>query len=180
VRNRFSSLLVFLGVICLLYGSYLAYLRYAPGKLAFASYPAESSAEYSLQHAAPTQLHIPSMEVNLPVVPSTITGNRWETSNTGVSHLSLSPVPGEKGNSILYGHNRAYLLGNLHKIEPGETIQITFSDNTVKSFIVEYTRIVNPDEVEVIEQTDDIRITLYTCTGFLDLKRFVVVAKLQS
>ncbi|OGK49655.1 hypothetical protein A3A55_02715 [Candidatus Roizmanbacteria bacterium RIFCSPLOWO2_01_FULL_40_14] len=180
MSNRISSLLVLIGVASLLYGSYLAYVRYTPGKLAFASYPSEFIVEYPVKQATPTQLRIPGIEVNLPVVPSTITSNRWETSNTGISYLALSPIPGEKGNSILYGHNWASILGKLPKINPGEIIQISFSDNTTKTFIVEYTHTVNPDEVEVIEQTEDIRITLYTCIGFLDSKRFVVVAKLQS
>lgn len=89
-------------------------------------------------------------------------------------------MPGEPGNSILYGHNWTSLFGNLPKTKPGERVDIGFSDGSMQQFIVEYTSIVSPDEIEIIEQTEDTRITLYTCTGFLDSKRFVVVAKLPE
>ena len=36
---------------------------------------------------------------------------------------------------------------------------------------------VYPNQTEVIEETDDETLTLYTCSGFADSKRLIVVAK---
>jgi sortase (surface protein transpeptidase) len=50
------------------------------------------------------------------------------------------------------------------------------NDGVKKEFKVEYTATVDPSQTYIIDNTKDTRITLYTCTGFLDSKRFVVVA----
>ena len=39
---------------------------------------------------------------------------------------------------------------------------------------------VKPNAVEILESADDSRLTIYTCSGFLDTARFVVVAKKAS
>ncbi|MCR4263523.1 MAG: sortase [Candidatus Roizmanbacteria bacterium] len=179
MKKRISNLFIIAGVLFLLYSSYLWYLRYSPNKLSFTSYPSGNTSQVTV-YAQPVHLNIPGIGISTAIVVSNIVNDVWEISNTSVSYLNPSPVPGQQGNSILYGHNWTSILGNLPKTKPGETIQISFSDGTTKNFIVEYTRVVNPDEVEVIKQTEDIRITLYTCTGFLDSKRFVVVAKIAS
>ncbi|MBI4136983.1 sortase [Candidatus Roizmanbacteria bacterium] len=179
MRKHISYLFITLGVFFLVYGSYLFYLRYSPNKLSFTSYIPDNSTQVATD-AQPIELNIPDLNINTSITSSTIKNDIWETSSTGVSYLNLSPVPGEKGNSILYGHNWTSTLGNLYKIKPGETIQITYADNSTKNFVVEYTSVVTPDETDIIEQTSDTRLTIYTCTGFLDSKRFVVVAKLQS
>ncbi len=118
--------------------------------------------------------------MDLEIIPSKITNNTWEATSQGVSHLSSSPIPGEKGNSILYGHNWTNLLGNLTKIKPGAEINIILKNREKKIFIVEYVSIVGPNDTQILADTDDTRITLYTCTGFLDAKRFVVTALLKS
>ena len=118
--------------------------------------------------------------MDLEIIPSKITNNTWEATSQGVSHLSSSPIPGEKGNSILYGHNWTNLLGNLTKIKPGAEINIILKNREKKIFIVEYVSIVGPNDTQILADTDDTRITLYTCTGFLDSKRFVVTALLKN
>ena len=94
-----------------------------------------------------------------------------------MSYLATSPLPGHKGNSILYGHNWKSLLLDLPKVKPGQSVFITNHNGTKQRFIVEYTAVVDPSQTYIIDATNDTRITLYTCTGFLDSKRFVVVAK---
>lgn len=108
--------------------------------------------------------------------PAQIENNKWEATTKGVSYLVTSPVPGNAGNSIIYGHNWGNLLGSLSKIKPGQKIEIVLDDNEKRTFIVEHTSIIGPDQTSVLEDTSDRRITLYTCTGFLDSKRFVVTA----
>ena len=64
-------------------------------------------------------------------------------------------------------------------MKPGDRIEIAFSDGSIREFVVAYTTTVNPGQVEILKDSEDSRLTLYTCTGFLDSKRFVVTAKLK-
>ena len=124
----------------------------------------------------PKSIEIPSIQLNLPIVPSIINGKSWQTTKAGISYLQSSAVPGQKGNSIMYGHNWTSILGNLTKVKPGQIIIVTMNNRERKTFRVAFTAVVTPDQSYVIDDTKDIRLTLYTCTGFLDSKRFVVVA----
>jgi len=89
-----------------------------------------------------------------------------------------SPIPGRIGNSIFYGHNWTSLLGNLVNAKPGQEISIAFGSGEIERFKISYVQVVKPSQTDILNQTNDRRITLYTCTGFLDSKRLVVVANL--
>jgi LPXTG-site transpeptidase (sortase) family protein len=80
----------------------------------------------------------------------------------------------------LYGHNWSALLGSLPKIKPGDKIKIILSNGQEKNFVVKYTSIVAPSDTKILSDSADSRITLYTCAGFLDSKRFVATALLKN
>lgn len=172
--NLASRLLIFTGVAFLIFGAYLIFERYNPQKLGFDNAP--SSSFTSSAGTFPREIIIASLSIRLPVYPAQIENNKWEATTKGVSYLVTSPVPGEVGNSILYGHNWNSLLGRLPSIKPGEEIKIVYDDKTIKTFVIQYTSIVDPSAAEILASSGDSRITLYTCSGFLDSKRFVVTA----
>lgn len=124
----------------------------------------------------PVSIAIPSLRISLPVYPSTIENGKWQDTKDGVSFLTSSTAPGVGGNSIFYGHNWPSLLGNLTKIKPGDKIFVTLSEKGMQVYTVKYITVVTPDQTHILDTTSDSRLTLYTCTGFLDSKRFVVTA----
>ena len=163
-----STVLSFLlGLGFLAYGSILVWERYTP-------LPESQVASQTASGRA--QIDIPSARIILPIYPATITDNRWEITKSGVSYLSTSPKPGARGNSVLYGHNWPRLLGRLTLVKPGDAVLIKGEDGKVVRFIVTYVFTVRPDQTEIFADTSDSRITIYTCTGFLDSKRLVVTA----
>jgi len=168
-----------LGISLILFGSFLVFQRNNPNRVAFAKSDISLATSVENKTFLPKHIHIPSINIDLPIYISEIKNNEWEVTDKGVSYLKTSVIPGEIGNSILYGHNWSNLLGNLTKIKTGEVIEITFEDNTKKEFIVNLIQEVKPDDVSILNSTNDKRITIYTCTGFLDTKRFVVVAILK-
>ncbi len=170
------------GIMLILASIYLYTQRLTPVNLVMKSYqPVRRSSilnEKSQQIPSypPEYIEIPDLKIKLPIIPSKIMNGKWETTSKGVSYLDSSPIPGDTGNSVLYGHNWEKLLGKLIKIKPGARIVITYSDGSAKNFIAEYTGTVKPDQIGILNQTADKRLTIYTCTGFLDSMRFVVVA----
>lgn len=174
MRNTASLPFFVLGILCITFGFYLVYLRYSPKSLAFENTTLNTQSSHA---TLPYIIKIPSISVALPIVPSKIENNKWETTSHGVSFLTQSSKPGNPGNSVYYGHNWGSILGDLTKVKTGDTIEITMSTGKTHTYEVEYTATVDPTQTSVVSDTGDTRLTIYTCTGFLDTKRFVVVAK---
>src|SRR3989344_1552621 len=161
-----SKILILTGIGLLIFGSYLIFQRYNPQRLGFNNIPPMAFVPQA--GIFPKEVTIKNLGIRLLVYPARIKDNKWEATTKGVSYLVTSPVPGDRGNSIIYGHNWSNLLGKLPKIKPGEKIEVLFDNNKKRTFIVENTSVVSPDQTSVLEGTSDKRITLYTCTGFLD------------
>ena len=169
----------FFGLTCLFLAGLLIWQRTNPNRLKFNLRQPPQETTASASHL-PISLVIKDLNLKLPIIPATLTGDRWPTTNQGVSYLTSSPVPGDTGNSVLYGHNWPNLLGPITKLKPGQQLEVTFSDQSSQSFTIAYTAVVTPDQTHILDQSSDSRLTLYTCIGFLDRKRFVITAIPQS
>ena len=177
MRNFLANFLIFFGIILLIVSSYSLWQRYNPNRLAFeVADDSISSVSLVMEGSEPANLLIQDLDINLIVFPALLDKNRWDTTTKGVSYLTSSVRPGNIGNSIFYGHNYKNILGNLQEARPGQIIDIKVKDGSWKKYRIEYIQTVNPDQVGLLKQTEDKRLTLYTCTGFLDSKRLVVTA----
>lgn len=178
-RDRIAFLLVAVGCIMIVASN--LYFVYKQNTLWFGRAPKSSAIELSQTQAnQPIRIKIDSLSISLPITEGYIENNRWDVSENGVSHLNISAYPQTPGNIILYGHNKTSILGKLVNIKQGATITLKTRDQKEYSYKVEKTLIVSPSNVEILESHNKEMITLYTCTGFADLKRFVVVAKPTS
>ncbi len=174
-----SKIFILLGIFCYALGIYNIWLSVDPNRLSFGKYTyAQTTSQDNKQF--PEKIIIKDLKIDLNLIPSHVVNNKWETTDLGASYLVTSPIPGEMGNSIIYGHNWASLFGNLPYITPGEEMQIKYTDNSIKTFVVKYTSTVTPDASTILAPSKDKRITLYTCSGFLDSQRFVAVAVLKE
>lgn len=112
--------------------------------------------------------------------------------NDGFWHFPTSVFPGEKGNVVVIGHRFLHLpprkdtLFNLEDIKIGEKIIISQTEeNTGQTnsltYIVVEIKEVQPNDVSVIQEAQDYRLTLITCTPlWTSEKRLVVIAKLDK
>lgn len=128
------------------------------------------------QNSLPIRIIIPSLSINLPVTPSRIINNRWEISEKTASYGLGSAIPGIVGNSVIFAHARYGMFGNLRNIKKDEKIYILTKQNWYEYKVVQ-TKVVLPTDIEVIKQTEDETLTLYTCSGFADTKRLIVQGK---
>lgn len=124
-------------------------------------------------------MHIKSYPVGIDVniKPSAISKGVWAIHPHDANYLISSARIGDKGNIILYGHNKNEIMGPLRYIKEGAMIEILGSDGKNYKYVVSKTDTVSPDNLSYIENTSDETLTLYTCIGILDSKRFIVVAK---
>jgi len=144
-------------------------------KYSFAYQPVAHASKKGL----PTFIAIKDNNIFLPVKETIIQNGVWQISGDGASHLATSSRPGENGTIIVYGHNTLAEFGSLPFISIGETIVVSTADGKTYTYTVTKTVVVDPTDVSVLKNQHGETLVLYTCYGFADLKRFVVVAKPQ-
>lgn len=176
--NKIQGLvLITIGVI--LISIYVFWKGYNAKILSFTySYPQEIVSEI-VNEKQPTYIHIPSLNIDLNVTEGKIVDGVWEISNIGASHLNQSNNPGDGGNVVIYGHNKKSILGPILSIKKGSEIKLETREGTTYKYEVTNTVIVKPNEIEYVLPKNREVLTLYTCTGFADSRRFIVVANLN-
>lgn len=129
------------------------------------------------QSSNPVSINVAAIGLNLSIEESRIVNGVWEISYRGASHLDKSADPGEAGNIVIYGHNKNSLFGPIRWLKEGDLIEIKSEEGTLYNYRVAKIVITTPDDIEYVLSKSEEILTLYTCTGFADSKRFIVVAK---
>lgn len=172
--------LIFIGVglFCFLLITSLHIYRYYQQRiLSFETIPQLTRG--SQESLYPTRIVINRLKIDLPVAISVIKAGIWEISDIGASYLVGSGIPGKNGNVVIYGHNKKNLFGPILWLKSGDEIQINSSEQEFRYLVTEV-RNVTPAQVEVLLPSKEATLTLYTCNGLFDSKRFVVSARLQE
>lgn len=107
-------------------------------------------------------IEIPSIKLSQPLVE----GISDEVLQYFLGHFPESAKPGENGNFSVAGHrvsDYADVFINLYKVEKGDEVIVKTKD---KKYIYEVTDnfIVNPENIEVLDDTKDATMTFITCT----------------
>lgn len=109
----------------------------------------------------------------------------------GIVHYPETALPGRPGNTYIFGHSSDYLLtkGNyknvfvlLPNIELGAEIKITDPQGKLYTYVVTETKVVGPQDLEVLSQFNNERKLLTLQTSYpigTALKRYIVVAELK-
>ena len=139
-----------------------------------------------------TRLVIPAMGVDAPVVLAPIVGRTWKIDDLGteiVGHLEGTASPGDPSNVVLAAHvTTAHLVygpfAGLGKLERGSEI-IVYSGEDAFTYIVDYRRLVERTDIEVVYPTTAGQVTLITCNNWSDEKktyqeRLIVVGHLAG
>jgi sortase A len=132
-------------------------------------------------------------EVNTTVIVNSIEvegkifeGLNSRTMDNGFWHFPTSQLPGTKGNFVVIGHRYAKLppskdtFFNLDKVKVGDRVEVKQS-NDEYTYIVTSTKEVDKNDISVIKDYSDYRLTLITCSPLWSSdKRLVITAKLDK
>lgn len=124
----------------------------------------------------PAKIIIPRLNIDLPVIEAKVVDGYWELSENTASFGLGSAFLGDSGNSVIFAHARDHLFGPLKRIIPKDKIYV-LSKKHYYNYEVTEIKTVYPNQTEVVDKTSDERLTLFTCSGFLDSQRLIVVAK---
>lgn len=86
------------------------------------------------------------------------------TLDLGAGHVPGTPLPGGRGNVSFAGHRNTDFRG-LRNIEVGHSIYVETEDSTYL-YRVSETRVVEPEQVEVVASRGRDELTLVTCHPF--------------
>lgn len=119
---------------------------------------------------------IPKINVTAAVAE----GSDMDTLKSAVGHFEGTALPGEKGNFAVAGH-RNYTYSEYFKradeLENGDEIIVRNKKGEFK-YKVTGKKIVEPEDVEVLDPTEDATLTIVTCTPGAT-KRLIVNGKLE-
>jgi sortase A len=127
---------------------------------------------------AVAQIRIPDIGVDKIVVE----GVQVSDLKRGPGHYPDSPLPGQPGNAAIAGHRTTYgaPFNRVDELEPGDEILVTTVQGAFRYEMREQL-IVSPDEVEVLDDFGDNRLTLTAChPKYSARQRIVIVAELTG
>jgi sortase A len=123
-----------------------------------------------------TRVSIPKINLDLIVVE----GTNHKALRLGPGHLQDTPLPGEMGNSVISAHRDTFFR-HIYELSNGDEIQVR-RDGRTYTFQVVGKKIVEPNDVSVVQNSADARLTLITCypTYYIGPapQRLIVTAKL--
>ena len=106
-------------------------------------------------------------------------GVDMKTLGHAVGHVPSTALPGRPGNCALAGHRDSFLRG-LGGVRVNDVIRLVTSERTY-NYQVEWSVVVDPHRVDVMDPTTDRSLTLITCYPFAFVghapQRFIVRAR---
>lgn len=139
-------------------------------------------------------INIPEIEIkDIRITPNVESTNEEvydQYLKYGLAHFKGTPLPGDGGNSFIYGHSAVITFFNKHANNPetiftklenidiGDMVEITKEEQILK-YIVRNKKIVSAEDFSILRnQGDKETITMMTCWPLgAGIKRLVVVAE---
>ena len=95
----------------------------------------------------------------------------------GPGHYPQTPLPGQGGNSGIAGHRTTYgaPFFELDRLEAGDEILVRTLQGEFR-YVVDQSFVVLPDQVEVLDPTEEARLTLTTCNPRYSARERLIVS----
>lgn len=118
-------------------------------------------------------IRIPAVGVDKAVV----SGVTVDALRKGPGHYPSTPLPGQRGNAAIAGHRTTYgaPFGPLDGVADGDEILVTTRQGEFR-YVVDRISVVEPSQVEVLDQTEEARLTLTTCHPRYSARQRLVVS----
>lgn len=140
--------------------------------------------EEALKSLQPTKqtnrIVIPKMGVDNVILEGATADTLWK----GIWRMPVSSTPDQGGNTVITAHRYLYkppntkTFYNIDKLVAGDIITI-FWEGEKYEYRVSETKIVEPSEVSILNNTSNAQLTIFSCTPlFTSKQRLVVIADL--
>lgn len=165
IREHLPAVLTLLGLILLVYvGTQYAQMYFEQRTLE-RQWLAQQQEQVT--HSGPTanqivqsgltRISIPKIDLSAIVVE----GTDHRALKLGPGHLSGSALAGAEGNAVITAHRDTFFR-HIVELKKGDRIMVQ-RDGRTFTYEVAGQKIVKPDEISVVQPTNDNRLTLITC-----------------
>lgn len=124
----------------------------------------------------PTQITI-ATHIDLPIISGDFINQTWTDSKKEAIFYLGSTMPYHQGNTIIYAHNTHNLFGKLKQVKLGDSVSLRLLNEQTRQYQIVEIIEVDPSNTKPLQPSPEERLTLYTCSGWMDSKRLVVIAK---
>lgn len=149
----------------------------------------EKSQDIETQEESPVDKYLKGKEIGgiieipkLGVKAAILEGTDDRALKYTVGHYPQTANPGEKGNCVLLGH-RNYVYGHffrrIDELKAGDQVVIK-KDTYTYTYIVTESFVVSPEEVWVMDTTEDSILTMITCTPMVTYTDRLIVRGIIS
>lgn len=186
-RNK-TAIAISLGMLLVMAGLAITILlvRSQASNLVASPYPAASARTHTAAAAAvsgnPVRLQIPSLGMDLPVIPGYYNSHtqKWTLTTDKVQYATITPQPNNLvGNTFLYGHYRREVFARLHTIPSGASAVVTTDNGHTFYYLLDSEKVVSPsDSAAIFDYRGAPILTIQTCTGLLFQNRQLFIFKL--
>lgn len=147
-----------------------------PSPATSASAPPTTVPTRAVEGEAIAVIEIPKIGLDEVVVE----GVGVEDLKKGVGRYPDTRMPGERGNSALAGHRTTYgaPFNRIDELNDGDEITVTTAAGSFRYEVAEK-KVVTPEEISVLDDTADNRLTLTTChPKYSAAQRLIVIGRL--
>jgi len=198
-RNRqvSSSLVLWVGIACIIFGLCIVgfiYIPIAKQEVSYSLRTIENKPPLAIKPIDTTLgIVIPKIDANASIIPNVDPNDAsaYQLALTrGVAHAKGTVLPGQVGNSFIFSHssenifeanryNSIFYL--LTKLEKGDEILI-YVKGTKYTYSVDSTKIISANEISYLTNTSAKKqITLMTCwPAGTNFKRYIVIATIKE
>lgn len=131
----------------------------------------------------PDKLLIPSLEINVDVEEGNYmsTTKTWNISDKGAFFAVNTALPNNlSGQTMIYGHNSKNIFGKTKNLKVGDQLFLYTDNQLVFEYTYDSSSEVKPQDTSLFSYEGKPKLTLITCTGFLNKKRSLMDFSLTS
>jgi sortase A len=183
-KRYFSTILIIVGALMLSYVASQYYGMYREQKRLAQEWQQQNSQE---QTSSASSLHVNDglIRVSIPKInldAIILDGTTRKQLKNGPGRVIGTALPGEAGTAVITAHRDTFFR-HIYELNKGDSILVQRNGQTLR-FEVTGKKIVEPDDLTVLKQADDSRLTLITCYPIYYIgpapQRLVVFSKLAD
>src|SRR6266404_1315298 len=183
-RRYLSSVLIIVGTLILSYVASQYYGMYREQKELGQEWAKQQNVQPHKPGNAPVRveglIRVSIPKINLEAIVLDGTGRKQLKNGPG--RVIGTALPGEPGNSVITAHRDTFFR-HIYELNKGDSIMVQRNGETLR-FEVTGKKVVEPDDLSVLKQSDDSRLTLITCYPIYYIgpapQRLVVFSKLAE
>ena len=174
-----SRSLRLLGACSILLGCFILSLPFLPillpmqPKAATRQVVETSSSELA---GSPTRVIFPKLDLSVPLFAVPYAEEKWTVPTGGAAILTNPSAVGASG-QVIYGHNWRSVFASLTKASAGDVIATEYANGQRMLYSVTEVFETGSSDRSALTRGSSTSLIVYTCTGWLDSRRVVVVAE---